>query len=64
MIAKKKVCKNCGLFVSLDEIKCPNCEKNQFIDKYKGKIVIFDETSYLASKIKMNNKGMYALKYR
>ena len=65
MAAKKekiRVCKECGYMTSQN--KCPNCESDQFIDKYKGKAVIFDvKKSHVAEKIEAKQKGVYALKY-
>ena len=65
MAAKKEkilICRECGHMTP--EKKCPNCGSDQFIDKYKGKAVIFDvEKSHVAEKIEAKKEGAYALKY-
>ena len=58
---KGKVCKNCKIFV--DGNKCPVCQGNQFIDSWKGRIVVLKpEDSEIAKKLKIKSKGTYALK--
>lgn len=61
-MAKDKVCKDCG-FLS-DENKCINCGSNNFLDKYKGKVLILDaEKSDVAKKLNIKSNGKFALKY-
>lgn len=58
---KKKVCKNCKLFVEGPE--CPICKGNQFVTNWKGRIAVLDaERSEIAKKIGLKVKGEYAIK--
>jgi DNA-directed RNA polymerase subunit E" len=58
---KKKVCKNCKLFVEGQE--CPICKGNQFVTNWKGRIAVLDaERSEIAKKIGLKVKGEYAIK--
>lgn len=62
MIEKKKVCKDCGMLTV--EKKCPNCGSQHLMDKYKGRVIVLDEAkSEVAKKLKITQKGAYALKY-
>ena len=60
-MAKEKACKSCKLIYTGD--KCPNCDKSDTSDTFKGKIEIINpEKSQLAKEIKINKKGLYAIK--
>ncbi len=60
-MAKEKACKNCKLIYEGDV--CPSCGRKEISDTFKGKIEIFDsEKSELANKLKVNRKGIYAIK--
>lgn len=61
MAEKDKVCKECG-FLSKEK-ECPNCGSKSFLDKYKGKVLVFNPESEVASKAGIKNNGKYALKY-
>ena len=61
MAIKKRVCKSCGYFT--EDKECPLCGSNSFIEKYKGKVVIFEEDSIVAEKLQIKNKGMFAMKF-
>ncbi len=62
MAIKERVCKNCGFLTTED--KCEKCGSNNFIEKYKGKIAIFDaKRSELANKLGIETNGRFALKY-
>jgi RNA polymerase subunit RPABC4/transcription elongation factor Spt4 len=64
MANKDKVCKQCGYLSASTEKKCENCGSQQFLDKYKGKAVIFDpKESTVAQKMGVEYAGTYALKY-
>lgn len=64
MADKEKVCKECGFLNSSKVKKCENCGSNQFLDKYKGQVVVFDaENSEVAKKLGIDNPGKFALKY-
>ncbi len=58
---KKKICKNCKLFVEGPE--CPLCKGNQFVTTFKGRIGVVDAgKSEIAKKIGLKVKGEYAIK--
>ncbi len=60
-MVKEKACKNCKMIYEGDV--CPNCDKRETSDNFKGKIEIFDtEKSELAKNLKINKKGIYAIK--
>jgi len=57
----KKVCKKCKLFVQGNV--CPICKGNQFVENWKGRIVVVDvEKSEIAKKLGVTVKGEYAIK--
>ncbi len=61
MVKKDRVCRQCSCLTQEDI--CPNCNSNQFLDKYKGKVVIFDaKRSVVAEKLGLENNGKFALK--
>ncbi len=58
---KKKICKNCKLFVEGSE--CPLCKGTNFITNWKGRIAVIDaDKSAIANKIGLKAKGEYAIK--
>ena len=60
---KKKICKNCKLFVEGSE--CPICKGNQFLSNWKGRIAVVDaDKSEIGKKIGIKAKGEYAIKAR
>jgi RNA polymerase subunit RPABC4/transcription elongation factor Spt4 len=60
---KKKVCKNCKLFVDGDE--CPICKGKQFSQNWQGRLSVLDaEKSEIGKKIGSGIKGEYAIKVR
>ena len=60
-MAKQKSCKQCKAIYTGD--KCPKCGSTNFTDVFKGRIVVRDpEKSELAQKLKINEKGTYAIK--
>ena len=60
-MASKKACKKCKILV--DGNTCPVCKGNQFIDNWKGRVIIFDsEKSIIAQKVGYKVKGEYAVK--
>jgi RNA polymerase subunit RPABC4/transcription elongation factor Spt4 len=60
---KKKICKNCKLFVEGSE--CPICKGNQFLTNWKGRIAVVDaDKSEIGKKIGIKAKGEYAIKAR
>ncbi len=62
-MTKKKVCKNCRLFVEGNE--CPICHGTQFSTNWQGRLNILDANkSHIANKINITVKGEYAIKMR
>ena len=60
-MAKEKACKICKLIYEGES--CPSCGKKEFSDTFKGKVEIIDpEKSELAKHLKVNKKGLYAIK--
>ncbi len=60
---KKKICKNCKMFV--EESECPNCKGNQFNTTWQGRIYILDsENSVVGKKMSIAAAGEYAIKSR
>ena len=62
MAIKDKVCSNCGHLTTED--KCEKCGSNIFLDKYKGKVIVFDsKRSEIAQKLNITSNGKFAMKY-
>ncbi len=62
-MAKKKVCKNCKIFVEGNE--CPICKSTDLSTNWQGRIFIADpKNSKIAKKINAKVKGEYAVKVR
>lgn len=60
---KKKVCKNCKMFV--DENICPICRKESFSTNWQGRVHFIDANkSMIAHKMGVTLKGEYAIKVR
>lgn len=60
-MAKEKACKNCKRIYVGDA--CPNCDKKEFSDGFKGKVEIINtEKSEIAQKLKISKKGLYAIR--
>jgi DNA-directed RNA polymerase subunit E" len=62
-MSKKKVCKNCKIFVEGPE--CPLCKGQSFTTNWQGRVYVMDpEKSEIAKKAGMKSKGEYAIKAR
>ncbi len=60
-MVKEKACKNCKLIYEGD--LCPNCEKKETSEGFKGKVEIVNpEKSELAKQLKVSKKGIYAIR--
>jgi len=60
-MVKEKACKNCKRIYEGDI--CPNCEKKDVSDNFKGKLEIIDpEKSEIGKQLKVVKKGIYAIK--
>ncbi|MBU0760417.1 MAG: DNA-directed RNA polymerase subunit E'' [Nanoarchaeota archaeon] len=58
---KQKACKKCRTVYK--GAKCPRCGSEESTDTFKGKIFVLNpEESEIAKKIKLNEKGEYAIK--
>lgn len=57
----KKACKDCKIIYEGD--RCPKCGSQNSSDSWKGRVIIIDpENSEIAKKLKINEKGAYAIK--
>lgn len=60
---KKKVCKNCRIFI--EENICPICKKESFTTNWQGRMHFLDvKKSAIAQKVGITEKGEYAIKVR
>ena len=63
-MSKVKVSKSTGLIVDKEIKKDPLDGSDQFVDKYKGRALIFDpSSSEIAQRMGVKTKGNYAIKY-
>ncbi len=63
MAVKQKACKICNKI--FDGEKCTNCGSKISTDSFKGRVVILNpEKSEIAQKLKIKNKGNFAIKTR
>jgi RNA polymerase subunit RPABC4/transcription elongation factor Spt4 len=63
MASKKKVCRNCKLFV--EEDICPQCKKDVFSNTWQGRIFFTDaKNSFIAKQMGVEENGEYAIKVR
>jgi len=63
-MAGKKACKKCSTLYEREN-KCPKCGASESTDSWKGRVIILDpESSEVAQKLKIKEKGSYAIKTR
>ena len=63
-MVKPKACKICSTIFETGE-KCPKCDSKDHTDSFKGRIIILSpEKSEIAKKLKLSEKGNFALKTR
>ncbi len=63
-MAGKKACKKCNTLVEKED-KCPKCGGTDFSENWKGRVIILNpEQSEVAQKLKVKEKGVYAIKTR
>jgi len=63
-MVKAKACKICNKIYETGE-KCPNCDAKESTESFKGRVVILNpEKSEIAKKLKIKNKGNFAIKTR
>ena len=62
-MAKAKACKICKQIY--EGSKCPKCDSKEFTDSFKGRTIILNpEKSEIAQKLKIKDKGEFAIKTR
>jgi len=62
MAKKIKACKKCRTIFEEGD-KCPKCGSSSSTENWKGRIEIVDpEQSEIAKKLKLSEKGIYAVK--
>ena len=62
-MTKQKAWKICNKIH--DEEKCPRCESKESTESFKGRIVVLNpEKSEIAQKLKLKEKGNFAIKTR
>jgi DNA-directed RNA polymerase subunit E" len=62
-MTKPKACKICNRIYEGD--KCPKCDSKEFSETFKGRVIILNpEKSEIAQKLKLKEKGQYAIKTR
>lgn len=61
-MAKEKACKKCKAIFESGS-KCPKCGSEEITDAHKGKVVVVNpENSEIAKKLKIKDKGTFAVK--
>jgi RNA polymerase subunit RPABC4/transcription elongation factor Spt4 len=62
-MAKSKACKKCKTIYL--GAKCTKCGSMEFVEGYKGKVVILNnEKSEIAKNLGVNEKGFFAIRLR
>jgi DNA-directed RNA polymerase subunit E" len=60
---KQKACKICNTIYEGE--KCPSCESKESTEGFKGRVIVFNpEKSEIAKKLKLKEKGNFAIKTR
>ncbi|MFA7707627.1 MAG: transcription elongation factor subunit Spt4 [Candidatus Pacearchaeota archaeon] len=60
-MSKEKACKHCKRIYEGDT--CPNCERKETTETFKGKVeIISPDKSEIAKELKVNKPGLYAVK--
>jgi DNA-directed RNA polymerase subunit E" len=63
-MVKPKACKICSTIYEGKE-KCPKCDSRESTEGFKGRIVVLNpEKSEIAQKLKLKDKGNFAIKTR
>lgn len=62
-MAKYKVAQQSGALVDLKAEECPITQSTQFVDKFKGRAIIFDSQSKIAEKLEKKHTGQFAMQY-
>jgi len=62
-MVKQKACKICNTIYEGD--KCPKCDSRESTESFKGRIVLLNpEKSEIAPRLKLKDKGNFAIKTR
>ncbi|NCO11362.1 hypothetical protein CO038_01590 [Candidatus Pacearchaeota archaeon CG_4_9_14_0_2_um_filter_39_13] len=62
-MAAEKACKSCRAVFTGS--KCPKCGSTEFIDSFKGKVIILNtESSEIAKSLGLKEKGEFAVRLR
>jgi RNA polymerase subunit RPABC4/transcription elongation factor Spt4 len=62
-MVKQKACKICNTIYEGE--KCPKCNSRESTESFKGRIILFQpEKSEIAPKLKLKDKGNFAIKTR
>ncbi len=56
----RKACKKCRAITELSH--CPICGSNQLSESWKGRVIVFNEKSEIAKKLKLKGIGEFAVK--
>ena len=62
-MAKYKVAQQSGALVDQKAEECPITNSTQFVEKYKGRAIIFDTNSKVAEKLEKKHEGQFAMQY-
>ncbi len=63
-MAKQKACRICNTIYETGD-KCPRCGSKESTEGFKGRIIVRDlEKSEIAQKLKLRDKGEFAIKTR
>ncbi len=62
-MAKAKACRMCSRIFEGE--KCPSCDSKETTESFKGRVVVLNpEKSEIANKLKIKEKGNFAIKVR
>jgi DNA-directed RNA polymerase subunit E" len=60
---KTRACKICNTIH--EEERCPKCESKEYTESFKGRIILLNpEKSEIAPRIKLKDRGNFAIKTR
>ncbi|MFP4402599.1 MAG: hypothetical protein ACLFPL_05210 [Candidatus Nanoarchaeia archaeon] len=62
-MAKYKVAQQSGALVDEKAEECPITQSTQFVDKYKGRVIIFNTQSRIAKELGKKHTGQFAIEY-
>ena len=62
-MAKYKVAQQSGALVDVKAEECPITQSTQFVDKFKGRVIIFDTNSKIAQRLDKKHVGQFAMQY-